>query len=241
MLLKAAILSASLLVLSTQHASAQESSQTLKGQLDAKSAEFQKAAPDAAKSSEEGIKEVAATGIVEKAPKVGEKAGLFKLSDANGKVVKLADLLKKGPVVLTWYRGGWCPYCNLSLRSLVKAEPSIRALGATLVAITPETPDNSAETALTDAITFQVLSDPGNKVAHLYRISYKLPAKTSAAMKAHKIDLAKRNGDASDELPLPATFVVDTDQTIRWAFVDADYRKRAEPGDILAALKKLKK
>ena len=199
-----------------------------------------KKAPNAARMFDDGIKEVAATGIVDKAPKVGDKAELFELPDATGKIVKLEDLLAKGPVVLTWYRGGWCPYCNIGLRGLVKAEPQIRQLGATLVAITPETPDNSAKTVKTDGLTFVVLSDKGNAVASRYKIAYKLPAQISAGMKAHKVDLAKFNGDDSDVLPLPVTYVVDRDRTIRWAFVNADYRLRAEPADVVEALKKLK-
>jgi peroxiredoxin len=198
-------------------------------------------APDVARTFEEGVAEVASRGIVAKAPKVGDKAELFALADASGTTVTLEALLKKGPVVLTWYRGGWCPYCNIALRGLLEVEPQIHALGATLVALSPETPENVEKTSKADALTFEVLSDKGNGVARAYRIVYKLPEKTSALMKGFKLDLAKRNGDGSDELPLAATFVVDTDRTIRWAFVDADYRKRAEPADVVEALKKLKR
>lgn len=210
--------------------------------LKKQSADLAKAAPaEALKVFEDGIKDVAASGVVEKAPKVGEKVELFELPGADGKLVKLADLLARGPVVLTWYRGGWCPFCNTALRGYVTAEPAIRAQGATLVAITPETPDNAAKTIKADDLTFQVLSDKNNAVARKYKLVYKLPEKTSATMKAFKVDLEKFNGDTSDELPLGATFVIDTDRTVRWAFVDADYRKRAEPADIIAALNKLKK
>jgi peroxiredoxin len=198
-----------------------------------------KKAPDAAKVFEDGIAEVAKSGVVKAAPKIGDRVELFELPDASGKTVKLADLLAKGPVVLTWYRGGWCPYCNIGLRGMLKAEPKIRELGATLMAVTPETPDSATETVKTNGLTFAVLSDKGNAVARRYKIVFKLPEKTSAAMKAFKLDLEKRNGDKSDELPLSATYVIDTDQTVRWAFVDADYRKRAEPADVLEALKAL--
>jgi peroxiredoxin len=210
-------------------------------QLKAKADEAVKKSPEVAKVITDGIAEVAATCIDENAPNVGDKATLFELPDAGGRMVKLADLLKKGPVVLTWYRGGWCPYCNISLRGLVEAEPSIRQLGATLVAITPETPDYAENTIKADALTYEVLSDSGNRVAHQYRIAYKVPEQVSARMKTFKIDLAVRNGDTSDELPLPATYVIDQEGTIRWAFVDADYRKRAEPADVVEALRKLKK
>ena len=197
--------------------------------------------PAAARMIDDAVAEVASRGVVAKAAKVGDRAELFALPDATGKIVNLEELLKNGPVVLTWYRGGWCPFCNIALRGLVEAEPRIRELGATLVALSPETPDNVAETTKADALTFEVLSDKGNGAARSYRIVYKLPEKMSAAMKGFKLDLAKRNGDASDELPLPATYVIDRDRTIRWAFVDADFRKRAEPADVLAALRRLKK
>lgn len=210
-------------------------------QLKAKSDELVKKAPEAARVFECGIAEVAATGIVQKAPKVGDKAELFELPNATGHVIKLADLLKKGPVVLTWYRGGWCPFCDISLHGLLAVEPTIRQLGATLVAITPEAPDYTAKTIKADALTFEVLSDKGNQVAHRYRIAYKIPEQISARMKASKLDLAARNGDNSDELPLAVTYIVDQDGTIRWAFVDADYRKRAEPADVVEALRKLRK
>jgi peroxiredoxin len=210
-------------------------------ELKATAAGIEKQAPDAAKTFADGIAEVAKSGIVEKAPKVGDKAELFELPDASGKTVKLADLLAKGPVVLTWYRGGWCPYCNVALRGLVKAEPQLRELGATLVAVSPEVPDVAAETVKKLDLKFPVLTDKGNLVAKKYRIAFKVPERAASTMKAFKVDLEKTNGDASGELPLGVTYVIDTDRTIRWAFVDADYRKRAEPADVLAALKALKK
>ena len=199
------------------------------------------APPEAVKAFAAGIAEVGKMGVVEKAPKVGDKVELFELPDASGKVVRLEDLLKSGPVVLTFYRGGWCPFCNTGLRGLAKAEPQIKALGATLVAVSPETPDHTAETVKNDELVFPVLSDKGNAVARRYHVVYKLPAASSALMKGFKIDLEKINGDTSDELPLGVTYVIDTDRTVRWAFVSADYRKRAEPADVVAALKALKK
>lgn len=208
-------------------------------ELNAKSAEVATGYPEANAGIEAGIKALAESGIVEKAPKVGEKAPSFTLPDAASKSVSLDALLKRGPVVITWYRGGWCPYCNIALHGLVQAEPQIRKLGATLVAITPETPKHAEETILAHHLTFPVLSDHGNKVAHQYRLAYKLPDATDGVMKAFKLDLKEINGDDSNELPLAAAFVVDKNHVIRYAFVDADYRKRAEPAAIIEALKQL--
>lgn len=227
------------LSLAPAHAQERTAPEPIQAKLDAKAAEITQAAPAAAQIFAEGVKEVAASGIVAQAPKVGDRVVPFELPDADGRLVRLTDLLKRGPVVLVWYRGGWCPYCNITLHALVEAEPAIRASGATLVAITPETRTNAAGTIATNALTFPVLTDQGNRVAHQYRIAYKNPAATTEMLKAFKVDLEKINDDASGELPLPATFVVDRSGIIRWAFVNADYRKRAEPADILAALKRL--
>jgi peroxiredoxin len=202
---------------------------------------IRKNAPDTAQVFDDGIKQVAATGIVERAPKVGDTVKMFELPDASGRPVRLADLLAKGPVVLTWYRGGWCPYCNIGLRGLLQAEPKIREQGATLVAVTPELPDMAADTVKRNELTFVVLTDKGNSVARQYKIVYRVPEHVSAAMKAFKIDLETRNGDTSDELPLGVTYVIDPKGVVRWAFVDADYRKRAEPADIIEALRALKR
>ena len=196
---------------------------------------------EAAQAMDAGIQAVKASGIVEKSPKVGDKAKPFTLPDANGKPVKLGELLGQGPVVLTWYRGGWCPYCNIGLQGLVKVEPRLRELGATLVAVTPELPDSSTATVGKGAVPFVVLTDKGNAVAKEYGIVFKLGEQVAGLYKQFGIDLAKSNGDKSNELPLAVTYVIDRAGVIRYAFADADYKKRAEPADVVAALEKLAK
>jgi peroxiredoxin len=192
--------------------------------------------PGTAKLLEAGILEVARSGVGQMAPDVGDLAELFELPDVHGKIAKLADLLARGLVVLMWYQGGWSSYCNVGLQSVSSIEPQIRALGATLVVVSPELPEAAAETINANRLNFIVLSDKGNVVARRYNIVFKLPQKTLATMRSIGVDVAKANGDDSDEIPLPVTYVIDPDRTIRWAFVDADYRKRAEPSDILKAL-----
>jgi peroxiredoxin len=198
------------------------------------------ASPERLKAYEQGIEEVRKSGVVEKALKLGDKAPDFELPDAKGKKVKLSELLGSGPVVVTWYRGGWCPYCNIALRGFHKSLPEIRSAGASLVAISPETPDNSLTTAEKNHLEFEVLSDKGSKVARAYGVSYKVPKVIADQMKG-RLDLTKYNGDDSGELPLGATYVIDREGIIRYAFVDADYRKRAEPSDVIAALRNLDK
>jgi peroxiredoxin len=189
---------------------------------------------------EQGIEEVRKSGVIAKALRVGDRAPDFELPNAAGKEVKLSELIARGPVVLTWYRGGWCPYCNIALRGFHKSLPEIQAAGATLVALSPEMPDKSMSTAEKNHLDFEVLSDRGNKVAHAFGVAYRIPKVVADQFKG-RLDLAKYNGDDSGELPLGATYVIDRDGVIRYAFVDADYRKRAEPSDVIAALRGLGK
>jgi peroxiredoxin len=199
-----------------------------------------KAPPERLRAYEDGITEVRRSGITDKALKVGDRAPDFELLNAAGKKVRLSKLTAEGPVVLTWYRGGWCPYCNIALRGFHKSMPDIKAAGATLVALSPETPDNTMSTAEKNHLDFEVLSDLGNKVAHAFGVAYKVPQVIVAQSKG-RLDLAKHNGDNSGELPLGATYVVDRAGVIRYAFVDADYRKRAEPSTVVAVLRGLEK
>jgi peroxiredoxin len=194
------------------------------------------APPDVIRAYEQWIEEARKSGVLETALKVGDRAPDFELPGATGKTVKLSELLARGPVVVTWYRGGWCPYCNIALRGFHKSLPEIRSAGASLVAISPETPDNSLSTAEKNHLDFEVLSDRGNKVAHAYGVAYKLPRVVAELFKG-RLDLAKYNGSDSGELPIGATYVIDRGGIIRYAFVDADYRKRAEPSHVVAALR----
>jgi peroxiredoxin len=228
-------------VVSAQDAAKHSTDAPVKKELD----EFReqiskKAPPERIRAYAQGIEEVRNAGVVEKALKVGDRAPDFELANASGKKIKLWELTARGPVVLTWYRGGWCPYCNIALRGFHRVLPEIQAAGATLVALSPETPDNTLSTAEKNHLEFEVLSDKGNKVAHAYGVAYKVPEVVVAQSKG-RLDLAKHNGDNSGELPLGATYVVDGKGVIRHAFVDADYRKRAEPSAVLAVLRRLDK
>ena len=198
----------------------------------------QKAPAERLKAYDEGVELVKKSGVLDRALKVGDNAPDFALPDGSGKVVRLADQLKQGPVVVTWYRGAWCPYCNVALRGFQKVMPEIKAQGASMIAISPQTPDHSAKTATDDDLGFAVLSDHGNQVAHAFGIAYKIPKVVTDQFQG-RLDLAKYNGDDSNELPLGVTYVIDRDGVIRYAFLDADYRKRAEPAAVVAALRKL--
>ena len=178
-------------------------------------------------------------GIAGRALKAGDHAVDFRLPEARGGFVRLRDLLPKGPVVLSFYRGGWCPYCNLELRALQKALPGINRLGAMLVAVSPQTPDESLSTAEKNELAFAVLSDVGSATARAYGIAFDLAEELRPIYARFGHALPEKNGDESWLLPIPATYVIDRDGTIALAFLDVDYRNRLEPAEILAALEAL--
>ncbi|MGC8514105.1 MAG: peroxiredoxin-like family protein [Acidimicrobiales bacterium] len=180
--------------------------------------------------------EVASSGIAGSSLGVGATAPDFDLPDATGTKVSLSTLLAKGPVVLAFYRGGWCPYCSTELRALQAKLPEIEAAGATLVAVSPQTPDTSLSTAEKLDLAFPVLSDAGNQVAESFGLVFTLPEALREVYSGFGIDLPAANGDDRFSLPIPATYVLRADGTVAWRFADADYTKRAEPDDVLAAL-----
>lgn len=181
-------------------------------------------------------RDLAASGQAERALQPGDTAPCFSLPTATGGTVALDSLLSEGPVVLTFYRGAWCPYCNLALRALQQHHAEITARGARLVAISPQIPDESLTLTEKHALAFDVLSDLGSDTAKQYGLSFDLPDDLAAVYDSFGFDLQRVNGGHPRTLPLPATYVIDRDATIRWAFLDTDYTARAEPSDILAAL-----
>ena len=181
--------------------------------------------------------ELAASGMADGFLQVGDAAPDFALPDALGNTVTLADLRAQGPVVISFYRGAWCPYCNLELQLLQQALPDIQALGATLVAISPQTPDNSLTLAEKHGLTFPVLSDAGNAVARRFGLVFTVPAALRGVYDKLGIDIAAHNGDCRFELPVPGTYVVGRDGTIAFAYANVDYTRRVATAEILEALR----
>ncbi|KAI1456244.1 AhpC-TSA-domain-containing protein [Annulohypoxylon moriforme] len=165
--------------------------------------------------------------------KVGQKIPEFSLPDSLNKTVSSKDLLTQGPLLITFYRGGWCPFCNIALHGLQAKLPEIKAKGVTLVAITPELPDSSLTTAEKQGLEFPVLSDVGNKLAHKLGIVWTQPSELREIYLKIGNDLSKRNGDDSLEVPIPVTLLVDRDGTVKNIFLDANYAKRVEPATVL--------
>jgi peroxiredoxin len=213
---------------------------SLEQELASFKAEFSRTAPAGrAALYEAKIEELRADFALASAVGVDEAAPDFALPNAAGKSIVLKELLRTGPVILTFYRGGWCPYCNIQLRAYQSVLPQISASGARLVAISPQLPDNSLDTANKNALTFDVLSDVRNEVARSYGLVYSLPEEIRAALRSNNKALPSINGDQSWELPVPATYVIARDQHVALAYIEVDYRKRLEPEALLTRLKSL--
>ncbi len=215
----------------------------LQQQLDARKAEFE-ASADAEKIEEynKGVQSVIASGMLDRALKKGDTAPDFTLRNATGKEVALTTLLKEGPVVLTWYRGSWCPYCNIALQAYQESLPRIKAAGGSFVALTPELPDKSLPNSEKLALGYEVLTDLNNQVARKFGIVFEMTPWVAKAM-ADFAGLENYNGAEYDvkTLPLSATYIITPDRKIAYAFLDAEYRNRATPETIVAELEKIGK
>ena len=175
--------------------------------------------------------------LAKTALKAGAGAPPIVLTNAKGIRVDVGSLLNRGPVIVTFYRGGWCPYCNLELRAFQKILPEIKAAGASLVAISPEKPDDTLSTAERNALDFEVLSDVGQKVGRAFGLVYTFDDELIATYKQFGQDIPGRNGSNEWALPISATYVIGQDGRIIYAYTDADYRDRAEPAEVLRVLK----
>jgi peroxiredoxin len=181
--------------------------------------------------------ELIASGAADKALKVGAKAPEFTLNDPEGKPVSSADLLAQGPLIVTFYRGVWCPYCNMDLQAIEAALPELTKKGAKLVAISPQTAPNSRRSLRENKVSFPILSDPRNDIAAAFGLRFTLPDYLQDLYKnVFKNDLAIVNGDASWTLPMPARFVIAQDGTIVYAEVNPDYTRRPDPEELFPVL-----
>ena len=180
-----------------------------------------------------------AKNLAESALKVGDTISNTTLPNAAGEEVALKNLWAEGPLVISFYRGGWCPYCNIELKALQESLSQFKELGANLVAITPETPDNSLTTSEKNELSFSVLTDKDNVYAKELGLVIQLPEDLIAIYNQFGINVEKHNGNTDNELPMPATFVVDTNGKVVYSFINEDYTKRGDVEDILTALKAL--
>ncbi|SHJ19238.1 Peroxiredoxin [Mesonia phycicola] len=212
----------------------------LKEQTDAKIEAGRKANPDFMKKVDQIIEEAKSFQQGKNAIKIGEKAPEFKLPNAKGEQIVLSSLLAQGPVVVTFYRGSWCPYCNLQLRAIQAKLPEIKELGANLIAISPEVPDGSLSENEISKMDFIVLSDQDAKIASKYGVAWQVPEYLMQHMKVDRnLNLEEINNGNENILPIPATFILGKDGIVKWNYVNVDYRTRSEPNEIIDVLKNL--
>lgn len=171
--------------------------------------------------------------------KTDDIAPEFTLANHKGEMRSLYELLDDSVVVLSFYRGGWCPYCNLELNTLQQVLPEIEARRATLIAVSPEQPDKSLSTREKNELAFDVLYDQGNKVADAFGLVFSLPESLRPIYDKFGIDVPGYNGDDTFQLPIPATYIIGQDGKVLYHFVDLDYTKRLEPGLIIEQLSQL--
>jgi peroxiredoxin len=185
------------------------------------------------------VQSLATSGIVEASLKARDRAPDFMLPDSDGTLVASRELLEQGPLVVSFFRGDWCPYCNLELEALQEVLPEIEAAGANLVALTPDTGAAFQSPKKRHGLGYRVLSDADNGVALEFGVVFRVSDAVRAAYVANGIDLGARHGNVNWFLPIPATYIIDRDGTIRHAEIDPDFRHRMEPADIAALLRQI--
>src|SRR5215813_13161596 len=188
---------------------------------------------------ERATNELIESGQVQRAKKAGDVAPAFTLKDAEGNQVSSRELLTRGPLVISFYRGVWCPYCNMELQALQEALPQIAARGASLVAISPQTAPNSRKSQRDNKLAFPILSDVKSEVAQAFGLRFALPDYLVALYKSFKNDLPAFNDDPAWVLPMPARYVIGTDGVIAYADVNPDYTQRPDPSELLPVLDRL--
>lgn len=218
----------------------------LQDRLDAFKANFESGKPpyNAPRTAVEIMRrataELVASGQARSAKTVGDVAPRFTLSDQDGQPVSSSALLANGPLVVSFYRGVWCPYCNMELAAIQAVLPEIVARGAGIVAISPQTPPNSRKAARENRLTFPILSDAGGEIANAFGLRFKLPDDLVELYKSFKNDLPSFNADPSWTLPMPARYVIGIDGVIAYAEVNPDYTQRPDPSELLPVLDKLR-
>ncbi|QET05400.1 AhpC/TSA family protein [Cupriavidus pauculus] len=217
---------------------------TLQARLDAFKADFKggkppyNAPPEIHPIMERATAALFASGQAERAIHAGDRAPAFVLQDQNDRTVSSAELLAQGPLIVTFYRGVWCPYCNIELQALNELLPQFRALGANIVAISPQKPVNSRKSVRQNQLDFPVLSDVRGETGAAFGLRFALPDYLVALYQTLGNDLPAFNDDPSWTLPMPARYVIGQDGVVRYAEVNPDYTHRPEPADMLPVLER---
>jgi peroxiredoxin len=217
---------------------------SLQAKLDAFKADFEAGKPpynvpySVVETMHRATAELIESGAARRAKKAGDVAPSFSLKDPEGNVINSADLLKRGPLVLSFYRGVWCPYCNMELLALEAAKPEFDRYAASLVAISPQTAPNSRKSVRQNKLSFPILSDVKGKVGAAFGLRFDLPDYLVELYKQLKNDLPTFNDDPSWSLPMPARYVIGRDGAILYSEVNPDYTRRPEPEDMIPVLQR---
>ena len=217
---------------------------SLQDKLDAFKADFEAGKPpysvprSVIETMHRATAELIESGAAQRAKKAGDVAPSFSLKDPEGNVVNSADLLKRGPLVLSFYRGVWCPYCNMELQALEAAKPEFDKYGASLVAISPQTTPNSRKSVRQNKLSFPILSDAKGKVGAAFGLRFNLPDYLVELYKQLKNDLPTFNDDPAWTLPMPARYVIGQDGVILYSEVNPDYTRRPDPEDMIPVLQR---
>jgi peroxiredoxin len=215
---------------------------SLRDRLDEQWQRTRQRSPEVGRAYDVLVQTLAASGLTETSLKPGARMPDFDLPNVEGRFVASQALLERGPLVVSFFRGGWCPFCTTELTALQQAVPEIAARGATLVAITPDTGAALASAKRDNALRYEVLSDLDLGVALQFGLAYRVPDRIRELYRRIDLDLGARHGSAHDDvwlLPIPATYIVDRRGIVRFAEVDCDFRRRMEPAAIIRALDEL--
>jgi peroxiredoxin len=213
---------------------------SIQDQLDRLRGDLRRTAPPGVLDvADKTIQFVANTGLTESAVREGDRAPDFDLPGVDGESVSLSAKLAKGPVILSFFRGGWCPFCSLELRAYESLVSKIRDEQSSLLSVSPETLESLRQTAQESEVSFPLLSDATNATARAYGLVYRIPEALRAVYEGLGLDLPARNGDVSFELPVPATYLIDSEGVVRRAFIEPDWTQRGEPADFVESLKDL--
>jgi peroxiredoxin len=215
---------------------------SLQAKLDAFKADFEAGKPpysvprSVIETMHRATAELIESGAAQRAKKAGDVAPSFSLKDPEGNAVSSTDLLKRGPLVLSFYRGVWCPYCNMELQALEAAKPEFDKYNASLVAISPQTAPNSRKSVRQNKLSFPILSDVKGKVGAAFGLRFNLPDYLVELYKQLKNDLPTFNDDPSWTLPMPARYIIGQNGVILYSEVNPDYTRRPEPEDMIPVL-----
>lgn len=212
----------------------------LKQELDAIKAAFNRTvSPHVVSTLRAETHELIASGLAARALKAGDRAPTCSLTDARGRTVGLQELLATGPLVVTFYRGSWCPYCTVNLRSLEAASSEIRARGGRLIAVSPQTRAHSRRTRSDNALHFSLFSDEDGVAAAAFGIRWSVSPEMRPLYRKLGADIEAFNGEPSWMLPMPARYVIGRDGVIEYAEITPDYTQRPEPCELFPILQKL--